>query len=193
MDNLKKKIVVFDMDDTLWSLNAKACEMLNIDYRKLHHYSLDENRLLTEAEKEKLQDLYQSVDLWKGMKWEQGAEDIHKLSEVGGEVFINSNCLTQAVADYKRTFVGGDLHLDNDHIILNVTTQFKKKKLPEDTLVFVDDSPYNIQSSTSVYDIMLDRPWNREIPETETRFRCYSVVEATELIRQILVDHGHIG
>lgn len=51
-EQIMKKII-FDVDDTLWSLNKKVCTNLNIPYEKIITFSVYENPLLTKNEKKK--------------------------------------------------------------------------------------------------------------------------------------------
>ena len=196
LQTLDELIVVYDMDDTLWNLNEKACEMAGIDYDKIQHYSLSDNTLLTSEEKHKLKDLYSSVDLWKGMKWVRGARKIHEIESLSLEtrnnkavikVLINSHCNNQDVADFKRTFVGKDLKLPEEQVVLNVANNHKtKKELPPNTLIFVDDSPFNLQSSTALFTIISDKPWNKEIEESDTIIRCSGMNEIRKTVEEIV-------
>ena len=184
--NVNEIIVVYDMDDVLWPLNEHACSLTGIDYGKLCQYSLGDNPLLTKDEVKKLSQMYTNVDLWRDLKWERGAKSIHKLQDCGVKVMINSNCLSEEVASFKRSFVGRDLKLPEPQIVLNVTTNWRKKKMIDNTFIFVEDSPHNIEKSNAKYTIIIDKPWNREVELKNNMFRVYSLQEANRLVKKLI-------
>lgn len=174
--------VVFDMDDTLWDLNERACRMAGIDFSKLQTFSLTDNPLLTASEKTRLSKVYNSIELWRDIIWDPYAADIITLEKLGAKVFINSNCMNQAVADFKRQFVPTDLKLPDSQVILNVVTDGKRKELDDDMFIFVDDSPFNIGKSTAKYNIIPNRPWNQDA----VGYRRNSLKDIIELCKVLL-------
>ena len=159
------KKIVFDLDDTLWDLNKRACKLANVDYMKLTTFLLTDNKNLKKREKEKLLSLYGNPMLWNDIKWLDGVERLKNLEKLGAKVYINSNCMNQRVLDYKRSFLSDALKLPNDQIILNVS-EATKKYMIDDMYIFVDDSPYNILKSNAEYNILFNRPWNQNIIAT---------------------------
>lgn len=61
--NIRK--VVFDLDDTLWPLNKRACKLTNVDFDKIRNFVLSENPLVTEDERERLSKIYNRFTLRK--------------------------------------------------------------------------------------------------------------------------------
>ena len=151
------KKVVFDMDDTLWSLNEKAVELANIDYNKLITFMINDNPLLTDEEKENLMKVYMSPDLFKNVNWFEGIE---RINDLNADVHINSNIFSTNVDNIKRVQLHDVLRITDDKIHLNLVTDAKNKPIDNDTFIFVDDSPYNIINSPAPYNLMLKRPWN---------------------------------
>lgn len=154
--------VVFDLDDTLWDLNKRACNITGINFNKLTTFLLSENPNLSTREKEKLLSIYQNPMLWADIEWSKGAKSIKDLENYGAKVYINSNCMNKAVADYKRGFLSKELGLPNNQIILNVSTATEKPML-DNMFIFVDDSPFNLKKSTAEFTMTIDKPWNRDI------------------------------
>ena len=165
---MKKYIVVFDLDDTLWNLNEKACKIAGVDYNKIRNFKLHENPFLTDSEKDKLWELYQNPMLWKDLEWLDGAKDIKDLESDDVEVWLVSNCLNINVEQFKRSILSKELGLPDNRIMLNVKVSVGDKKMPENTYIFVDDSPYNLNDSTAKYKIIPDRPWNRDYKSADT-------------------------
>ena len=165
---MKKYIVVFDLDDTLWNLNEKACKIAGVDYNKIRNFKLHENPLLTDSEKDKLWELYQNPILWKDLEWLDGAKDIKDLESDEVEVWLVSNCLNINVEQFKRSILSKELGLPDNRIMLNVKVSVGDKKMPKNTYIFVDDSPYNLNDSTAKYKIIPDRPWNRDYKNADT-------------------------
>ena len=152
-----KKIVVFDVDDILWSLNEKAAKLANIPYEKLITFNVPDNPLLTEVEKARLIEIYNSDELFAEMNFYDG---VTRLNTLDADVRIVSNVFSKGPANQKLTNLRKVIRLPYWQIHLNMVTNPYKKELPEDTYIFVDDSPYNIAGSTAIHNIMLRKPWN---------------------------------
>jgi hypothetical protein len=152
-----KKKVVFDVDDILWDLNRKAAKLAGISYNDIITFSLNENPLLTDDEKIRLKSVYGSEELFKNIEW---FKNIDRINHLNADVHICSNILNLAVADIKRKQIHQVLDISDNNIHLNFVTNGKVKQIPDDTFIFVDDSPYNILDSTAEHNIMLERPWN---------------------------------
>lgn len=157
------KKIVFDVDDTLWALNKKVCEKTGILYEKFSTFLIYENPLLTESEKKQILLEYGNPELFKNISWFKGIKRIKQLKNV--DIYINSNNLNQKCAENKFYELQKILNLPEDHIIMNITGKkqknIKKKKIDEDTYIFVDDSPHNIAMSSARYNIMIRTPWNQ--------------------------------
>lgn len=180
------KNVIFDLDDTLWPLNARACELAGIDIEKLTTFRVHENTNLTREEQDRLYSIYCDPELWRDITYSPGAKDIYKLERhKDTKVFINSNCLNDAVYSLKRSFLSKDFKLPEDQIHLQVSS---KKKDIKDAFIFVDDSPDNILHAESKFYIIPDRPWNKGI-KGKNIFRAYSFGEIYDLIENILKEY----
>ena len=178
--------VVFDLDDTLWPLNKRACKLANVDFDKIRNFALSENPLVTEDERERLSKVYNSVELWKEIHWFEGARDLKQLEQYNAKVYINSNCLNQDVIDLKRNFLSKELNIPDDQIILNLIKSAKDKPLDDDMFIFVDDSPFNIIKSTATYNIVPNKPWNQNIDKYVIRIN--SLPEIIHFCKQVLKE-----
>ena len=179
------KKIVFDVDDTLWDLNRKVCQLTGIDYSRLTNYRIQDTNL-TDGEVQLILSWYNDPELWTDLIWSEGVEYIHTLEDDSTKVYINSNCLNKRVADAKRKFLSKALKIPDSRIILNVNSSGTKKKMIDDMFIFVDDSPFNIADSTAKYTILLDKPWNQEIQADEsTLFRRNTFTEVMTLIKQL--------
>ena len=184
---MNKLKVVFDLDDTLWNLNERACQLTGVDYSKINNFKLHENVLLTDEEKAKMWELYQDPELWRDLPWLEGATEIHELDSDVVEVWLVTNCLNTAVQEFKRSFLSKALHLPEERIILNVTTA-TSKKMPEDTFIFVDDSPFNLMASKAKYNLIPDRPWNRDYKDANA-YRFNTLKDIIAFIRAVTKNY----
>lgn len=151
------KIVVFDVDDVLWSLNRRVSEITGIDYNKFTTFSIHDNTLLTEDEKRTVLQVYQGHELFEEMKFYSG---VTRINQLNADVRINSNACSEAAAELKRNQVSGILNLPAEKIVITVVDDIKKKKMDDNVFVFVDDSPYNIAASKATFNIVPKKPWN---------------------------------
>ena len=182
--------IVFDLDDTLWDLNKKACQITGVSYYKLRTFITTENPYITDEEKEKLMNIYQNPKLWENMKWLDGAKALSSFEMLGDDikVYILSNCMNQQVVDFKRSFLSKELDIPDDQIILNVANNAKKKKLLDNMFIFVDDSPYNVSQSTAKYTIIPNKPWNQNVINDHTDlFRFNSLNNILDFIRLLIL------
>ena len=148
--------VIFDVDDTLWSLNKRVARITGIDYNKLTIFSVHDNTNLTEKEKQEMLRVYADTDTFRDIEWDDGIEH------------INSNNSTEEIAKVKREQLHSILNIQDDHIIMNITglkkSSITKKVIDGDTYILIDDSLHNIEMSTAVYNIIIRRPWNQNSP-----------------------------
>ena len=86
------KKIVFDVDDTLWDLNRKVCQLTGIDYSRLTNYRIQDTNL-TDGEVQLILSWYNDPELWSDLIWSEGVEYIHTLEDDSTKVYINSNCL----------------------------------------------------------------------------------------------------
>lgn len=153
------KKVIFDIDDTLWGLNAKISKHTGIPFEKFITFKLELNDLLSNEEKDLVLDWYSTTKLFENIEWFEG---IHRINDLNADVYINSNVYAKEIESLKRNQIHEVLDIDDNHIILNTITNGSVgiKSIDSDVFIFVDDSPYNIANSKAKYNIMLHRPWN---------------------------------
>lgn len=155
---MMQKKIIFDCDDILWNLNQRMCDMTGIDYNKLVTFSVYENPLLSEAERQKVLHAYRSVELFTDIVFYDG---IHRISDLDADVHINSNAISELVANIKRKQLREILGLPDENIMINIIEKdCKKKTIPDNTYIFVDDSCHNIATSPAVHNLMIQTPWN---------------------------------
>lgn len=156
---MSKKKITFDVDDILWSLNKKMTEITGIDYNKLTVYSSKSNPLLTANERKRALHTYGTIELYENINWHDG---ITRINNINAAVHINSNCLSEDIANMKRKQLQQILNIPDSNMKFNVITMDKstEKVIDADTYIFVDDSPYNISASPAAFNIMLKCPWN---------------------------------
>lgn len=179
--------VVFDVDDTLWSLNKRVSGITGIDYDKLTIFSVHDNVNLTEEEKQKMLRVYADTDTFRDIKWDASIEYI---GSIAANIYINSNNSTEEIAEVKRKQLHSVLNIPDDHIIMNITglkkSSITKKVIDEDTYILVDDSLHNIEMSTAVYNIVIRRPWNQHSPIPEGK----NIIFVDNLYNAILTVNG---
>lgn len=158
--------IIFDMDDTLWSLNKRICQHTGIPYEKIITFSIPENPLLTESEKQMTLSSYGNIAMFENIKWFDGVSQLNNMiHDENINLFINSNSSNEACSALKRRQLHKILDIPDDHIIMNVIGSKKKnsiqKTIDSDTCIFIDDSPHNIAMSPAEHNIMIKTPWNQ--------------------------------
>lgn len=154
--------VVFDVDDTLWSLNGRVCERLGINPKIMSSFVIEDNPNLTKEQQDAVHKEYRSSRNFKNILWFDGILSILDLVARGVDVHINSNSCSKRIADLKTIQLDELLHLPKEQIRMNVMSHSTctKKKMDDDVDIFVDDSPYNIKNSTAKINYMIRAPWN---------------------------------
>lgn len=189
---MNRPIVVFDVDDILWSLNKRAAKLAGIPYEKIHTYNASDNDQLTDEEKDRLNKVYFSTELFEEMNFYEGIERINNLD---AEVHIISHVLQTEAAELKKKNLLKVLSIPEENIHLQlVSLGTNKKELLENTFIFVDDSPYNIVNSTATYNIMLSKPWNTsdkayEIMKDVSRTYCNTLNQIVDYIEKLLKNY----
>ena len=169
--------VVFDIDDTLWSLNKRIALRTGIDYNKMTIFSVHDNQNLTSEEKNLLLSSYADSSIFENIEWDKGIELINELN---ADVYINSNNLTQEIAEIKSQQIHEILNIPDDHITMNICNKKSdttSKIIDDDTYIFIDDSPHNIEMSNAKFNIMIRRPWNEHYLQSGIK----SVIYADDL------------
>lgn len=183
--------VIFDVDDTGWSLNDRVCNILGIDINNLKDFYIKNNKELNDNQKELLLEKYNDYRIFENIEWYKGFESIFDLEQFGCTVYINSNCNTQAVKDTKHIELVDKLGFSDEKVILNIITDAKNKNLDDDIYILVDDSPFNIAKSDAIYNITLKKPWNTskqglEIIGNKKVIFCDNFLEIIATIEELL-------
>lgn len=160
------KLVIFDMDDVMWDLNARVSQLTGIAYNRFTHYGAFDNPGFTEEEKAAVIRAYTEPDAYRNIVFRKSVIDlINRIHREHPEcaTHIVSNCGSQAIADAKKPQLLDVLELPEYKIhlhVINIETQTKKKKLPDNIFMLVDDSPHNIILSNVQHRIMPARYHN---------------------------------
>lgn len=182
--NFDPPVVVYDLDGVIWPIHEKTAKAIGRDVQDLITYRIMDNPLLSEEERKFVQyECFCNPDFFRDMPFYEGAKEILAVRELGARVVINTNSLTQGVADVKRPqILDGIPGLGEENLILNVleSKQDTHKVLPGNTVVFVDDSPHNIAESTSPFNIVPSITWNRT-PDAIKMMRNHNVTWVKDL------------
>ena len=170
---MKRKLVVFDMDDVMYNFNEKVAALTGVPYHKFTQFDTYSNPNMTEGEKERVLAAYQNPDTYRDIVFLKPVIDlINGLHRDHPEllVIINSNCAGPEIRDIKMEQLLPVLDLPKSQIHLNVIdmeTQSLQKKLPEDMFIIVDDSIHNIIMADALHKIMPARPHNEGTLDAE--------------------------
>ena len=187
------KKIIFDIDDTLWSLNRKICKELDIPYEDISTFSIHENPILTEKQKQQMLAKYSDPDSFKNIAWFDGVEQIMNIQNA--DIYLNSNSANELCSAEKRQRIHAVLNIPDDHITITTTGNKKKnatkKSIDEDTFIFIDDSPHNVSMSPAKYNIMICTPWNqsengRYLVRNKNVFYCDTLIDAISLIQKLI-------
>lgn len=157
---MKKRKIVFDVDDVLWGFNERVSEMTGIPMKALVTYNINKNPTLTDKERKKIIDCYGSSETFKRIEWYDGVLDLLKLENNGYEVYINTNSLTDEIGELKRKQLKSVLALSDSRMSFNTISNPEHKSIDDDVYYFVDDSPHNIEKSNAEVNIVINKPWN---------------------------------
>ena len=189
------KKIIFDVDDTLWSLNKKVCMKLNIPYEKIITFSVYENQLLTKNEKKKMLKAYGDPELFKNISWFNGIKRINQLKDV--DIYINSNSVNEECTKYKYEQLKVILKIPSNHILINTigikNENATKKDIDKNAYIFVDDSPYNVSLSNAKYNIMIKTPWNqsssaKKLIKNKNVIFCENLNEVIDVIEHLISE-----
>ena len=164
--------VVFDIDDILWPLNKRIANLYNIDHNALVTYSIFDNPILNDIQKDCVLKAYSNPELFKDINWFPGADMIMDLEKCGVKVFLNSNCFHKEIAKLKYEQIHKLIDIPDSQFILNVYGEdviegHKDKNIGDGVFAFVDDSPHNLIKANAQYLYTLNRPWNINCPNLE--------------------------
>lgn len=154
--------VIYDCDDVLWPLTERVCAKYQLPYGKQTVFKIQDDPNLSEAEKATLLDAFKNAKTFRRIKFYPEISELSEISTRGVEISINSNCFSHEIAELKRKQLSlafpfvrkKDLHINV------VTPRTNRKTIDEETLAFVDDSPYNISTSRALLNLVPIRSWN---------------------------------
>jgi len=157
----------------------------------LTNFSVSKNDRLTEFQKRSILDSYADDKFFENIKWYKGFTDIFDLERLGCNVYIHSNCLTEATKEAKYTEIVDKLGFPSERVALNVISDPYHKDLDSDIYILVDDSPFNLANSKAKYNIALRKPWNtsdiaRGIIGEKNVIYCNTFIEVLDTIQNIL-------
>lgn len=155
--------IVYDVDDVLWSYvgalsraGGVTLEMWEDYYAPNNPWPEETISLVNQALAD--EEVYRDIEFFPGV-----ADILRPEKELGVKVRINSNCITQKVADLKRVQLKAAIpDLQDDAMTFNFNTinVVCDKKLSPNTFIFVDDNPYHIIKSSAPINIVPKWPWN---------------------------------
>lgn len=159
-------LVVFDVDDVMWDLNDRVAKLKGIDPAKMTIFSVYDNPNLTEDERARIMDGYTDVRTFRGIVFIRPVVDLingiyHGYPQYS--VHIRSNCASRPIRNEKMGQLLNILDLPEKHIHLDMISMekgHKKKELPGNMFIFVDDSPHNIVLGNAIHRVMPAKRYN---------------------------------
>ena len=190
LEGYKLPIVVFDFDDILWDHVGYICNKMNININDWVKFEIADNDCFNEEQVNKVHELFKQKETYDNVNFYEGIERINSLKAF---TYIISNVANNDIHDVKIKQLLSILNIPLNRLHMNVVTDFKSKTLPENTYIFIDDSPYNISKSNAVYNIMIRRPWNisneaNKLLKNTSVIMCNSLNEVIDIIENILKD-----
>lgn len=160
------KLVIFDMDDVMWDLNARVAELTGTPHEKFICFDTRENPNFTAEQKRRIVEAYIDPNTYRNITFRQPVIDL--INRIHREckdcaVHIISNCGNQEISDAKKPQLLEVLELPEYKIhldVIDIKTQTKKKVLPDNIFLLVDDSPHNIVLGNVKHRIMPARNHN---------------------------------
>lgn len=189
------KTVVYDVDDTMWSLNGTICEINGIDLEKMVSYKVLDNDLLTDDEKNAVFKGYGDVETFKRCKFYDGVERIFDLDKAGlAHVWISSANLSDDIRNVKLERLANEVpNINMEQVRLTVGASAYQGRVPG--YILVDDSLHNIRNSNFEWNILIDMPHNRDLSGFEDKniVRAFSLAEAVDMVEKIIKEERGIA
>lgn len=160
-DNFVLK-VVWDCDDIFWKQNYEAAAMCGIPFEMLVDFHVNENPLLTDAEKAALNASYADLEHFRNIPWCPGIERIPGLAQYGVKNVSNSNSFSAEVRSLKLQQLRVRIpRLDEMELRWGLVNDRStvKKRFDDDADVLVDDSPYNAKIFPGPFIVTPVTPW----------------------------------
>lgn len=186
-----------DVDDILWDQNGQAGRVSGIRFEDLVDFHVNENPLLTDAQKKAMNACYQNPDLFRQIQFFPGAEKLLNLQHDGVCPQLNSNSFNEEIRDLKPPQLKALLPgLRDDQMRLGLVNDRTtvKKRYDDDTDIVMDDSPYNCMKAPCRDVVVPVVPWSvtkkakQMMAKAEKRVHYYTQVtpeEGFEIIRKL--------
>lgn len=183
---------VFDLDDMLWDLSGPVFRKAGTSFGLAVDFALRESPEITAAQRSRIIALFGEVDTFKNIQLYPAVAQLKALYDLGVNVMVKSNCLSQEIADAKYDVLKRALpYLDDRAFRLDVVDRggaLAGKELPENTTFFVDDSPLNIAKSTARYNLLPALSWNvSEHGMSSMRAKTFYIMRDLDVILQTIL------
>lgn len=156
---------VFDLDDVAHDFTLRVARAVGVDYDKIQDFRTSENTHLSPEERQALVAAFHRDDFFQNIQFYPGFERIMEVEQKHPtKVWVNSNAFTVGGRDGKfRSLRKSVPDLPPSQIRLQLIDHSKttSKRFDDDTLILVDDSPYNVAQSPAQLNIVPIQPWNQ--------------------------------
>lgn len=194
------KIVVFDVDDVMHDLNRRVAERTQIPYEKFVTFYPKENPVMTEEEKRRVLMAYQDPKTFEDIDFCLPVIDLvnriyHEYPDY--QVHIISNNTNEKIRDVKLRQLQKVLDLPEEQLHMHVIhiEESKKKCLPKNIFLIVDDSYHNLKMADAQHKIMPARKHNETVLDENGRLNGEYVdrPETVEHLVKIVGDYLEMG
>lgn len=155
--------VAYDCDDVLWPYVLRVAEHVGIDINTWTEFLIPNNAHWPAESQKRANEIMLDPQLFREIKFDRGIKDILRPQEFGVRVKINSDSISEEIIELKKEQLYAAIpRLKPENLRMNLITlnQAKGKTLGANTLIFADDSPFNIAASTAEINVMRAWPWN---------------------------------
>lgn len=161
--------IQFDLDDTLWPLVPRAIAGTGVNYEAITNFFIPDVPTISEAQCSQIYQNFANPEYFRDIEFDPAISEIEKLHQLGVKIGIKTRSITQAIIDTKKPqLIAAFPYLRDEDMTFDLTESHSGKHgkiLPDNVTFFVDDSPYNILTSTAYVNFLPRTPWNA--PETE--------------------------
>lgn len=160
-----RPLVVYDVDDIMHLLEHRILDDLGIDAKRcLATYSIRENTLMTTEEQDAFIAAFSNSKYFHEIEFLPGVERILEPCRFGAEVQIVSNAFSEDISRLKsEQLLAAVPGLRPEQIVMNVIGYggAHKKELSQHTTILHDDSPFNVEKSPALINVMPTwMPWS---------------------------------
>lgn len=159
---MKKLTVIYDCDDTLNNLNECVANQLGIDANIIKYYNIDKNSHIPKEIRDKILELYSSIEVFRQVKFVPGAERIFNAKKLGADVKINSASLTRDIADYKFISILTSIpDVEGTDLILPVIDGVSKGINEQADIAVEDCIEHLLKYPKHTVKILIDKSYNK--------------------------------